>query len=160
MIATLFGPAGIYRGNNLLYLEDDIAPCFNGYRYMLDWRGPKMPATERGPRMTSFYNPYRKADAWHTGFIFSQALMMPAQLVARMASEPYPPPHPQLQLDGIDSAIHRYLTRWKLPFYQHRSVVQHVGGVSTWTPSTLAGGGRTAIDWPGTDADAYSIFRP
>jgi hypothetical protein len=135
---------------DLLFLEDDVAPCLNGYPYMLAWSSP---------HLTSFYNPGRPYGLG-AGFIFSQAFKVPAALVARMRAESFPPPHPKLQRDGIDNVVHRYLTRWGLPFFQHRSVVQHVGEVSTWSPpARLDEPGRQAVDWPGPDVDAFTVFR-
>jgi len=138
----------LVRGD-LLFLEDDVEPCRNALRYMIDWQHPSM---------TTFYNPGR-AVGMHPiehGFIFSQAFKLPAALVARMRAEPFPAPG-LLQRDGIDNIVHRYLKRWGLPFYQHRSLVQHVGEVSTWTTSKLTGNGRRSIDWPGPDVDALTF---
>lgn len=133
-------------GNDLLFLEDDIHPCFNALPYMVERDTPLL--------MTSFYNPYRKLGL-NQGFIFSQAFKLPSSMVMRMRQEEFPQPHPKLQRDGIDQVVHRYLTRWNMPFYQHRSVVQHVGEASTWNKAlTLKGNGRRAIDWPGPDTDA------
>lgn len=139
---------------DLLFLEDDIEPCRNALQYMKSWEGPTAVAPMR--MMTSFYNPYRKVGL-NEGFIFSQAFKLPWVMVEAMRGEPFPPPHPKLQRDGIDQVVHRYLARWRLPFYQHRSLVQHVGEVSTWTPSTLSGNGRRSIDWPGPNVDALTF---
>lgn len=138
-------------GRALLFLEDDVDPCINALPYMLEWECPP-PRT-----ITSFYNPYRTYGK-HTAFIFSQAFKVPAELVARMRAEPFPAPLQTLQRDGIDQVIHRYLARWRLPFYQHRSVVEHIGEVSTWDVRlTLDERGRRSIDWPGPDFDAYQL---
>lgn len=138
---------------DLLFLEDDIEPCINGLAYMMQW-APKIDF------MTSFYNPGRPYGFNH-GFIFSQAFKLPWSLVKRMRDEDFPPPHPKLQRDGIDGVMNRYLTRWCAPFYQHRSVVEHTGEVSTWNPKlTLRGSGRRSIDWPGPTVDALRFKWP
>jgi len=42
--------------------------------------------------------------------------------------------------------------------YQHRSLVQHVGEVSTWSKTAkLNANGRRSIDWPGPDVDALTF---
>lgn len=136
---------------DLLFLEDDILPCRNALAYMKRWSVSTM---------TSFYNPnsqHRKAGSLCRGFIFSQAFKMPAQLVARMQSETFPAPLARLQRDGIDQVVNRYLRRWDVPYLQHRSVVEHVGDVSTWTTSDLSGPGRRSADFPGPDVDALTF---
>jgi hypothetical protein len=137
---------------DLLFLEDDIEPMQNGLPYMAAWQSP---------HLTSFYNPScsRRVYGLNSGFGFSQAFKVPEALVQRIRAETFPPPHPKLMLDGIDNVFHRYLSRWGLRFWQHRSVVEHVGAVSTWTPATLEAPGRRAQDWPGADVDALELFR-
>lgn len=143
----------ILDGKDLLFLEDDIEPCINALSYMMQWDSPYI--------MTSFYNPGpssgRKYGA-NRGFIFSQAFKLSRDAIEVMRREEFPPPHPKLQRDGIDQVVHRYLERWRLPFWQHRSVVEHTGEVSTWNSKlTLRGAGRKSIDWPGPTVDALTF---
>lgn len=136
--------------SDLLLLEDDLDPCINAIEYMAGYHGP-------GPYiMTSFYNPGRPM-GYNLGFIFSQAFKLPWEVIRRMRTEPFPTPHPNLQRDGIDQLMDRYLKRWNNPFYQHRSVVEHVGEKSTWCDSPLTDPGRQSIDWPGPTVDALTF---
>lgn len=151
LIALLASP--MLTGRDLLFLEDDIEPCRNALRYMVSWD------CARQSRVTSFYNPSpgRKLGFNH-GFIFSQALKIPWRLIERIRAEPFPPPHPKLQRDGIDQIIDRYLKRWSMPFYQHRSLVEHRGDVSTWDDRLrLTDPGRSSADWVGPTVDALTF---
>jgi hypothetical protein len=140
---------------DLLWIEDDVEPCMNALPYMAGFA--RVPHT-----ITSFYNPRAAARRYgiNSGFIFSQAFKVPAALLARMRSEPFPPPHPK-QRDATDCVINRYLVRWDFGFWQHRSVVEHVGEASTWDPgATLDAPGRQSQDWPGPDVDALTFRWP
>jgi hypothetical protein len=146
----------LLESGDLLFLEDDIEPCVNGLPYMARWSVP---------HLTSFYYPSCAQRRYGLqrrigGFEFSQAFKVPEALVQRMRAEDFPPPHPKLLIDGNDNVIHRYLTRWGLAFFQHRSVVEHVGDVSTWTPAGLEEPGRRSQDWPGPDVDALTFAWP
>lgn len=132
----------------LLLLEDDLDPCINAIEYMAGYHLQH--------EMVSFYNPGRPL-GHNRGFIFSQAFKIPTGLIWKMRREPFPAPHPNLQRDGIDQVMNRYLTRWNIPFYQHRSVVEHVGEKSTWCDSPLTDPGRQSIDWPGPTVDALTF---
>lgn len=147
--------SSILDGMDLLFLEDDIEPCKNALQYMMNWG-------VGSPFMTSFYNPGYSAGGrkygMNRGFIFSQAFKLPHAMIETMRRETFPPPHPKLTRDGIDQIVHRYLTRWDIPFFQHRSLVEHTGEVSTWDDAAkLTDPGRRSIDWPGPTVDALTF---
>lgn len=147
---------------DLVLLEDDIITCKNALPYMATWE-----ARDRVgfPIITSFFNPNYNSVANRpiglvdpklnpqgasTGFEFAQAVKIPSALLQRMCD--HEPPRRPPGLDGGDMIINRYLRKWKLPFYQHRSLVEHVGERSTWTPAKLVGA-RRARDFVGVDFD-------
>lgn len=135
---------------DLVFIEDDVMPCKNALRYMVAWDGP---------HATHFFNPRGVAVGPRQlpplGFDFSQALKIPARVVAALRAAPPTSIGPK---DGWDLAIGRCLHRLGEPLYQHRSLVQHVGFQSLWTPGNNLAKRMPGRDWPGADFDALSLL--
>lgn len=135
---------------DLVFIEDDVMPCKNALRYMVAWDSP---------HVTHFFNPFghpvgpRPVES--RGFEFSQTLKIPARVVAALRASP---PTSQGKHDGWDLAIGRCLHQLKEPLYQHRSLVQHVGFQSMWTPGNNLAKRRPGRDFPGEDFDALTLL--
>jgi hypothetical protein len=137
---------------DLIFCEDDVMPCTNALRFMAAWDGP---------HVTHFFNPMSQPFGPRIlppgGFEFAQTLKIPARIVAFLRADP---PTSRGLKDGWDLAIGRCLHRLGEPLFQHRSLVQHVGFTSMWTPGNNLAKRRPARDWPGEDFDALSLLDP
>lgn len=135
---------------DLVFIEDDVLPCKNALPYMVAWPSPYV---------THFFNgswtPHGLRKLPPGGFEYSQALKIPARIVEALRKNPPASKGPK---DGWDLAIGRQLFKMGEPLYQHRSLVQHVGFDSMWTPGNNLAKRRPAQDWPGVEFDALTLF--
>ncbi len=111
---------------DLVVVEDDVKPCRNALPHM------DRCAAEH---LTTYYNPrqyregLRHVDA--SGFSYAQAFKLPRELAARLRAED-PTRIPDHRF--YDNVIGAFLTEWREPFVQHRSLVEHTGRVSIARP--------------------------
>jgi len=139
---------------DLLFFEDDVYPCKNAVPYI---------ARLALPHVVHFFNasspmhPYGPRKLPPGGFEFSQALRIPAAVVAALRDTP---PTSRGRFDGWDLAIGMCLHRLGLPLYQHRSLVRHVGFHSMWNPGNDIARRLPARDYPGDDFDALTLPAP
>lgn len=139
---------GRLAGGDLLALEDDIVTARNFLRYAARWRSPFV---------TSFFHPRRGVElgqpARADGHAFNQAIKIPRAMLELLLQRP-PARRPG---SAQDDALGEALASRGLPIVYHRSLVQHLGAVSTiWGDKTTLEG-RTAVDFPGLEFDCLSI---
>lgn len=133
--------------DDLVLFEDDVLPCRNAVRYIVDWQHESL---------TTFHNLQRKPVGLHPvdkkwGFWGTQAIKIPARLVARFVDAGDTSANPTLRTDGGDTRIGRLLLEWGESIFYHRSLVQHVGAKSIHNPAATLTGMRAPA--PDFDAD-------
>lgn len=151
-LADFWAMLDVVGDRDLLFYEDDVIPCRNAVPYMAAWPSP---------HVTHFFNPMGKPIGARPlpplGFEFAQTLKIPGPLVAKLRAAP---PRSLGPKDGWDLAIGRCLHKLGEPLYQHRSLVQHVGFTSMWTPGNKLAKRLPGRDWPGADFDALTLPPP
>jgi hypothetical protein len=114
---------------DLCVFEDDVQPCANALPYIEHY------PTEH---LTTFYNPRQLRQGLQlvdgSGFNHAQAIKLPRELAARLRVED-PTTIPDHRF--YDNVIGAFLTAWREPYRQHRSLVEHTGRVSIARPGAL-----------------------
>jgi len=149
-LADFWAMLDVVGDRDLLFFEDDVRPCVNALPYMAAWSSPYVTHFFNGGRQ-----PLGPRKLPPGGFEFSQALKIPTRIVARLRAEPATS---RGLKDGWDLAIGRQLHRMGEPLYQHRSLVQHVGFKSMWTPGNNLAKRLPGPDFPGVDFDALTLL--
>jgi hypothetical protein len=148
--------------HDALLFEDDVQPCVNAVRAMLQVPLPPgcgaISFYDAGDTIGHLYAGMRSGLAVigangpnELGFHGAQALMLPSWLIARMQVGEFDPPHA-----GQDVWIGRLLDRAGLKIAVCcPSLVQHVGDDSLCSPgATLEGARKPSNNFPGEDFDA------
>lgn len=149
-LADFWAMLDVVGDRDLIFLEDDVLPCVNALPYMVAWPSE---------HVTHFFNGSRLPTGLRKlppgGFEFSQTIKVPARIVGTLRANP---PTSRGVKDGWDLAIGRQLHKLGESLFQHRSLVQHVGFTSMWTPGNNLAKRLPARDWPGADFDALTLF--
>lgn len=142
MMAASMAPLIDDKCNGVVVLEDDVAPALGACLRMCAWQSP---------HVTTFYNGAGRAEgtfAPDDSFSGVCAVKYPLATLAKLAA--INPDYYMRDGEGPhlqDFALSRALADMGELFYQHRSLVQHVGVHSMCNPKARLDGHRQAADF-------------